>query len=45
MGAAEAVCNAIAEQGTPEATRGGRANLNDMLAVVVIGSGVGQDER
>ncbi|MFO1401138.1 MAG: HDOD domain-containing protein [Steroidobacteraceae bacterium] len=41
----EAVCNAIAEQDTLEATRGGRANLNDVLAVAVIGSGAGQDEQ
>jgi HD-like signal output (HDOD) protein len=41
----EAVCNAIAEQDTLEATRGGRVNLNDVLAVAVIGSGAGQDDR
>ena len=41
----EAVCNAIAEQDTLEATRGGRANLNDVLAVAVIGSGAGQDDQ
>ncbi len=41
----EAVCNAIAEQDTLEATRGGRANLNDVLAVAVIGSGAAQDDR
>ncbi|MCC7464314.1 MAG: HDOD domain-containing protein [Gammaproteobacteria bacterium] len=39
----ESVCNAIAEQDTLDATRGGGANLNDVLAVAVIGSGVEQD--
>ncbi len=39
----ESVCNAIAEQDTLEATRGGRANLNDVLAVAVIGAGAEQD--
>jgi HD-like signal output (HDOD) protein len=42
-GLPEAVCNAIAEQDTLESTRSGRANLNDVLAVAVIGSGVEQD--
>lgn len=41
----ESVCTAIAEQDTLEATRGGGANLNDVLAVAVIGSGVEQDAR
>jgi HD-like signal output (HDOD) protein len=39
----EAICTAIAEQDALEATRGGRPNLNDVLAVAVIGSGVQQD--
>ena len=39
----EAICTAIVEQNTLEATRGGRPNLNDVLAVAVIGSGVEQD--
>lgn len=40
---AQSVCNAIAEQDTLEATRGGHANLNDVLAVAVIGAGAEQD--
>jgi HD-like signal output (HDOD) protein len=39
----EAVCNAIAAQGTLEAARGGHANLNDVLAAAVIGAADGQD--
>ena len=39
----EEVCTAIAEQDTLAATRGGRPNLNDVLAVAVIGSADDQD--
>jgi HD-like signal output (HDOD) protein len=39
----ETVCTAIAEQDTLAATRGGHPNLNDVLAVAVIGTGVEHD--
>ena len=39
----EEICTAIAEQDTLAATRGGRPNLNDVLAVAVAGTGVDQD--
>jgi HD-like signal output (HDOD) protein len=42
-GLPESVCTAIAEQGRLEATRGGHASLNDVLAAALLGAGAGQD--